>query len=242
MESFTEAFLQFLPERDAGHLANTALMPYRTAKPYFELVQRLRLWTEYHNERWCFLCNDNPSCESLCKHCSIVGLCVDCHFVVQGTFTWAPEEEEGWLPAWGDTMCLMCGIDTEVLGQSGGVMKCCKWSWVGTRPVPWKWLQKRSGCSCPTRRRSEPQSSLPSRRAVRACVVLQRAARGLACRFGGRLRRAVRACLSLRRAARACPPTLVHVPCTLCEFTDGQLNKQQQQHKQQDPMTQARPQ
>ena len=138
MESFTEAFIQFLPERDAGHLANTALMPYRTAKPYFELVQRLRLWTEYKNER-CFLCNDNPSCESLCKNCAIVGLCVDCHFVVQGTFTWAPAEEEGWLTTWrGDSMCLMCGIDTEVLGAKWRRYEMLQAVMGWHRPIPVK--------------------------------------------------------------------------------------------------------
>ena len=43
MEIFTYA-LQFLTERDAGHLSNTARGAYRTTKPFFELVGRLRLW------------------------------------------------------------------------------------------------------------------------------------------------------------------------------------------------------
>ena len=43
MEIFTYA-LQFLTERDAGHLSTTARGAYRTTKPFFELVSRLRLW------------------------------------------------------------------------------------------------------------------------------------------------------------------------------------------------------
>ena len=43
MEIFTYA-LQFLTERDAGHLPTTARGAYRTTKPFFELVSRLRLW------------------------------------------------------------------------------------------------------------------------------------------------------------------------------------------------------